>query len=376
MSDIDLLVVGRDGNGKSSTANSILGRTEFKPRSTSYQGSDDVQKHRAEIDGRKVTVVDGISVRDGCTDSPENVQAIISLATQAVQIGFTALLIVLKYGVRFTNQEKNAIRIIKCLFGDDVLRKHGVIVMSYGDSFASDMEGEETTFDDWCRQQTGECQDLFKECGNRYVLFNNREKDGDRKKDQVRNLMSKVEAVKSRASKYTSESFKQAWLGQRKLLVESKLPELEKLTTRILDSVTQKLRKLDDSYFSEEDYLREMDSLKVQIDNHKSYLQEEDEGTNSIGRLLIQISVTEASISTKRERYLRKAEYDALISNSRTSLPHNKSRSNYKWIYIFAIIGILFVAFIIFNNYIYAIIPFYGQHKDSVNHNSSPSGHL
>ncbi|BFZ15473.1 hypothetical protein BsWGS_18512 [Bradybaena similaris] len=177
MSDIDLLVVGRDGNGKSSTANSILGRTEFKPRSTSYQGSDDVQQHSEVIDGRNVSVVDGISVRDGCTDSPENVKAIISLATQAVKIGFTALLIVLKYGVRFTNQEKNAISIIKSLFGDDVLRKYGVIVMSYGDSFASDMEGEATTFDDWCREQKGECQDLFKECGNRYVLFNNREKD-------------------------------------------------------------------------------------------------------------------------------------------------------------------------------------------------------
>ncbi|BFZ15475.1 hypothetical protein BsWGS_18514 [Bradybaena similaris] len=372
MSDIDLLVVGRDGNGKSSTANSILGRTEFKPRSTSYQGSDDVQKHSAEIDGRNVSVVDGISVRDGCTDSPENVQAIISLATQAVKFGFTALLIVLKYGVRFTNQEKNAIRIIKSLFGDDVLRKYGVIVMSYGDSFASDMEGEATTFDDWCRQQTGECQDLFKECGNRYVLFNNREKSGDRKKEQLRILMSKVEEVKSRVSKYTLESFKQARLGQRKLVVESKLPELQKETTRILDSVTQKLRKLDDNYFNKEDYLREIDSLKVQIDKHKAYLQEEDERTNSIGHLLIQISVTEASISTKRERYLRKAEYDALISNTESLLPHNKSKPCNREIYIIAIISVC-CAFMFL---IYTVVFFSETHKDTSNDNSSPNGHF
>ncbi|CAG5128039.1 unnamed protein product [Candidula unifasciata] len=371
MSEVGLLLVGRDGNGKSSVGNSILNKKAFIPRSSSFQGSDDLTQASEVVDGRQVTVVDGISLRDNCTDGPENVSVTISLARKAVEMfvfGFTALLLVLKYGVRFTNQEKQAIRIIKSLFGDDVLKKYGVIVMSYGDSFATDVEDDGTTFDDWCRQQTGDVKDLFKECGNRYVLFNNREQNNDRKQNQIKNLMLKVDEVKSRVPKYTMDSFKAASFGQRKMLAESKLPELEKKTSQVLDSVTKRLRKLDDSFLTAENYISDLQSLKKETNELKAYLQREDGGTNSIGQLLLQISVTEASISAKKERHQRKMEYDELISSSESSTKHDqiRAKTNTKILAIFVFI----IALIIF---IYFMLPVYKPSVLPSVHNSSPN---
>jgi hypothetical protein len=316
----DFLLTGRDGNGKSSVGNSILNQQAFNTRSNS-NGPQEIIKRSGNFEGRTVNISDGFSIRDNSSADKDNVLATIGLAEKAVASflnGFSVLLFVLKYGVRFTQQERTAVSTIRCLFGDNIFKNHGIVVLTNGDSFEKDMEEEGSTFEAWCRQQSGDVKELFRECGDRYVLFNNRAKDNGQMKEQVRKLMTKADEVQSRGSRYTLDTFRNARSGQRKLLVGSKLPELQRETSRFLDGITQSVRKLDDSYYKPIDCIQELTALKQSIDNFKAYLEEEDEGTNSIGQLKLQISVTEAGISTKKERSQRKIEFESILPRSRT----------------------------------------------------------
>ncbi len=187
MQSLDLLLVGREGNGKSSVGNSILREKLFNPRSScSSQAADTPIRRSALIEGRTVGVVDGVSVRDDGT----NVEEMVRQAETAMGLsdGFTAILVVLQYGIRFTQQEKTALRKIRSLFGDNVLKDYGIIVMTHGDQFENDAEEEDITFDDWCEGQSGDFGELLGECGGRCVLFNNRTKD----LEQVKTLLRKI----------------------------------------------------------------------------------------------------------------------------------------------------------------------------------------
>ena len=96
MQSIDLLLVGREGNGKSSVGNSILHEKLFNNKSSlcSSQTADDAppMKGSTIIEGRTVCVVDGVSVRDGSMDKKENVGAILKQAETAVGLSSNGFL--------------------------------------------------------------------------------------------------------------------------------------------------------------------------------------------------------------------------------------------------------------------------------------------
>ncbi|CAL1546305.1 unnamed protein product [Lymnaea stagnalis] len=116
-----LLLVGRTGCGKSSTANSIIGEPLFAKKG---EDSSLLQKYAVDIDGSKVTVVDGTGIGDTGSDMTGGLQETIQKAETAVQLcvsGFNALIYVMAYGTRFIQKEKESVDLIKSLFGRDIL---------------------------------------------------------------------------------------------------------------------------------------------------------------------------------------------------------------------------------------------------------------
>ncbi|KAK6961799.1 protein AIG1, partial [Biomphalaria glabrata] len=119
--------------------------------------------------------------------------------------GIVALVFVLKYGVRFTKQEKDAVSVVKSVFGDSVFRDRGIIAFSCGDLFdldCGDTLDNTERFMDWCREQTGDIEKLFQEVNYRCVLFDNKSEDVTENKKLVTLLSNHVLSIRLTQPKY------------------------------------------------------------------------------------------------------------------------------------------------------------------------------
>ncbi|CAL1546308.1 unnamed protein product [Lymnaea stagnalis] len=101
----------------------------------------------------------------------------------------------MKYGVRYTKQEKDSVKMIKCIFGENIFVDWGIIVFTYGDNFYTDSQ---ITFDDWCREQTGDIKSLFEEVQYRCVIFDNKSVNIELQNRQRSTLSTLINRVKER----------------------------------------------------------------------------------------------------------------------------------------------------------------------------------
>uniref|UniRef100_A0A0B7BGR8 AIG1-type G domain-containing protein n=1 Tax=Arion vulgaris TaxID=1028688 RepID=A0A0B7BGR8_9EUPU len=302
MSTVNLLLVGRTGNGKSSSGNSILGKKEFIPQSVSSSVIYQIKKGVVAADDKIITVVDGPGIGDSSTDLTDDGQSMIELTKTALSMTsnmFHALLCVFKYGVRFTKQEQDTVAMIKSIFGSDVIKNYGIIILSHGDSFHLDMDDEKTSFESWCDEQKGDIQALYNECEKRFVLFDNRSKDPSVQNNQCKKLMSMVTVIAVNREPYSEEDFKAAEGSQWKLLLISRLPELESQTENLINNVTKKLEQIgQESNTDHARNIRELEILSGHLQNHVDNLKKEDQCTGSIDDLLTRISITKTRITT------------------------------------------------------------------------------
>ncbi|CAL1546304.1 unnamed protein product [Lymnaea stagnalis] len=233
--DIVLLFVGRTGNGKSSTANSVIGEKFFSTGKL-YDEKRVEQTKTKKVDGFKMTVVDGTDIGDTGSDMNGDLQDTIRKAETAVQLcesGFNALIFVLTYGTRFTKQEKDAVDLIKSLFGKDIFRRFGIIVMTRGDQFEMDTEDEPKTFDQWCQEQTGDIRSLFQECDYRLVLFDNKTKDNQVLSRQREVLLRFVQ----RDKRYSSKDFNDAESGRKDIRLLHEFSETERESKALMEKI-------------------------------------------------------------------------------------------------------------------------------------------
>ncbi|BFZ09346.1 hypothetical protein BsWGS_12385 [Bradybaena similaris] len=295
---VNLLLVGRNGNGKSSIGNSILGAKFFASNSYRQSSIDNIKKANNKVDGTIITVVDGPFINDTNLNDPDDIKLALECGEKAMQLcpdgGFHAVVIILRYGVRFTQQEKDTISFIRAVFGENVIKDHGICAFSYGDSFARDVEEDGVSFENWCMNQTGDVADLFKECRNKYVIFNNRD-DGS-KQFQRDTLLSYVDRLRGKG--YTSNEYLQAETGRKELQVMGKRRRLEEETRKVLDDISVALRQID--IHGDPDYSRnQFMAMKEKLEKHKAYLEQHAAGTHLLDNIFINIKVTEMNLDTK-----------------------------------------------------------------------------
>nr|XP_055037887.1 GTPase IMAP family member 4-like [Misgurnus anguillicaudatus] len=179
MDEVRIVLLGKQGAGKSSSGNTLLGQNLFKTAAHTDRVTQTCSEKTSTVDNQSITVVDTPGWPDSLseTEIKEEIMKCIDMCSPGPHV----FLLVLPIG-RFTNEEINTVSDILKEFGNEAF-KHTILLFTRGDDL------EEKSIEDYLENTHQDLKNILEKCLGGYHVFNNRDKSNQ---SQVSSLLQKI----------------------------------------------------------------------------------------------------------------------------------------------------------------------------------------